>query len=490
MNSKKGNFLIFLAVGGCAFAVGWHLKSEIIANNDQAVTISPRQVPEIDALQSADDSAPEEEAQTLLYDPSLSPAQQILSRKQVRDLLTEFKAKPNRNDEQLILDRLLLGMTLENAAAIWQAFKTVDWPNRYQYFMQLGELGGLSVLEGFSTDLTSWQLSGVLGGWAKVDLDSAYTYWESVDPESKDYLELTKGLVYGWAALDPRAATEFVLELADKGQGDLWILLRQVTRQNRENSFIMEDRIAWAESITSPVLRPYANGDVMSTLVEMNPLVAAEWASQQDKIITNLGVNVVTQLGKYDPEAAISYARSHDPRERQNMLRAVADQLAKEDPEAAIAMVQTTTDYVEGDLNTYDQAFEVWGARDPVEAINWIEQNIPEDAYWEDVASAYYHTLLPWANESPVGVAEYLNTNASERSYGWGSAAMARSLKDSDPGSAIRWALLNPNSGWREELIVEAGKSYLRRDRDAALRDFANLNLDEEIVARLTDAAR
>ncbi|MEM9282645.1 MAG: hypothetical protein AAGA96_12525 [Verrucomicrobiota bacterium] len=490
MNLKSYNSIFLFVIATSAFGVGWYLSPENSFNESESPAAETSiEIAPIDIPSTVSEFKSEEQGKTLLYDPSLAPSQQILSRKQVRDLLTELKANPNRNEEQLILDRLLLGMTPENAATIWPAFeKTFDGKKKYQYFMRLGELNGLSVLDRFSTDLTSWQLGGVLGGWAKVDLNSAYAYWQAIDPESKDYLELTKGLVHGWAALDPGAATEFVVELMGEGhRGKFWILLNMVRKQNWENSMTFEDQMAWAESITSSQLSRFANGDVMRTLVGINPLVAAEWARQQDSIITEQGVNIATQLSKYDPEAAITYARSHDPGERQNMLRAVADQLAEENPEAAIAMIQTTTDYIEGDLSNYDKAFEAWGAKDPLSAINWIEQNIPEDAYWDDQASAYHHTLKSWASNDPVAAGDFLNERSSDVGFGWGASGMAEALKSEDAASALQWAALNPRQGWRDSQIYDIGKRYAEENRDGATQALEGLGVEPELIAEILD---
>ncbi|MEM9282647.1 MAG: hypothetical protein AAGA96_12535 [Verrucomicrobiota bacterium] len=460
-------------------------------------TSTEQSIPEIETLVIRMESGAKESKRLRINEAVSMGAPIALNDEQAEDLVDKFRMIASPPEKRLILNRLLQGMTLENAAAVRSAFENLsDKDQHYRYFMRLGELGGFNMVDSVigSRTVFGWERGGAMAGWARVDLNGAYAHWQSLERGSDDYRELTEGLALGWAALDPIAATEFVVEAnGDGSPEETWEMLATIREQMDGMRSKIEDFANWAESITDPGVRLKANAEILGRMSFADSFAAAEWASEQEPGTVDIETLslIASRMGYVNADAAIAYARSQENGDaRQSAQRAVAERFFYQNPEAAIKMIQTSTEYVEGDFNSYDKAFEAWGAKDPLSALDWIEQNVPKDAFWEDEASAFYHTLLPWAKESPEVVAEYLNTSASERGYGWGSAAMARSLKNSDPGSAIQWAVLNPDSEWREELIYEVGETYIRRNREAALQAFDALGLDEETVERLKGSRR
>ena len=223
-----------------------------------------------------------------------------------------------------------------------------------------------------------------------------------------------------------------------------------------------------------------------------------------------------------DPTAALAWINSLSEEERnQNTVKWGAI-FGLADTNAAAA-----TDFAAARLAAGDRdagrmvelvARRLLQSGDPVEALRWSE-SVPEgrlkDAAVREVAEEYaeedpaaavsWLTTLPegsaqnrgldrafseWAQEDPVAAAQELNDMAVSPARDAAINGYVSRLAREDPVVAIEWASSVSDPKVREATMVEAGRSYMRRNRNAAREWLATSGLSEAAQQQVTRGRR
>lgn len=219
-----------------------------------------------------------------------------------------------------------------------------------------------------------------------------------------------------------------------------------------------------------------------------------------------------------DPQSAMAYFESLTPGEQNNgalMKWGAAFGLADADPQlaaefaiersqngdkdagkmihiaAAAAMksgdreevTQWAANIPEGDLqNTaFQKIAGDFAKENPAEAVDWAT-SLPEgEGKNHAVGTSFHH----WANRDPREAASAINSlpinQQDAATYGY-----ATSVVHKEPAAGVQWAANIKDPKDRTNAMVDTGRVFYRRDREAAQEWLANSNLPEEAIQRIT----
>jgi hypothetical protein len=146
-------------------------------------------------------------------------------------------------------------------------------------------------------------------------------------------------------------------------------------------------------------------------------------------------------------------------------------------------VTQWANNIPEGDLqNTaFQKIAGDFAKENPAEAVDWAN-SLPEgEGKNHAVGTSFHH----WANRDPREAASAINSlpinQQDAATYGY-----ATSVVHKEPAAGVQWAanIKDPND--RTNAMVDTGRVFYRRDREAAQEWLANSNLPEEAIQRIT----
>ena len=191
-------------------------------------------------------------------------------------------------------------------------------------------------------------------------------------------------------------------------------------------------------------------------LADADPNLAAQFAADRhaggDKDagrMIHIAAGAIFRSG--DPEAAKDWARNvpEGPLQGEATAR-VANEISKQDPQEAISWAQTLPD---GDSNNraIGSSFSTWAGKDPEAAAAQISNlSGPE----KDAATYGYAT---------------------------------RVVHD-DPAVGIEWASTISDENSRHRALVDTGRTFFRKDPEAAAQWLPNSGLPADLQAKITGA--
>ncbi|MEN8772476.1 MAG: hypothetical protein ABF382_02890, partial [Akkermansiaceae bacterium] len=219
-----------------------------------------------------------------------------------------------------------------------------------------------------------------------------------------------------------------------------------------------------------------------------------------------------------DPSSAMTYFDSLSPEEQSNashMKWGAAFGLADADPQLATefaiersqngdkdagrmihiaaaaamksgdreAVTQWASNIPEGDLqNTaFQRLAGDFAKEDPAEAVDWAS-SLPEgEGKYHAVGTSFHQ----WANRDPKeaanAIASLPNDQQDAATYGY-----ATSVVHKEPAAGVQWAATISDQESRTNAMVDTGRVFYRRDREAAQEWLANANLPDEAIQQIT----
>lgn len=247
---------------------------------------------------------------------------------------------------------------------------------------------------------------------------------------------------------------------------------------------------------------------------DMGPAIAG-WASANPE-------NAIAWLEKLDMESNPAYRELLDIPQltveglTSHFSRALVNGLADSDP--AIATDFALDRFENGDKSAHQMMHVIAGAHfrtgDPTQATNWIA-SIPESDLknttmhrvageiansnpqqaldWlqstpqnESRAHGIGATLHTWAGKSPEKAADYISTMPASKDRDSATYGYATRVVHDDPAVGVEWASNIADPGARTSALVDTGRVFYRRDRQAAQEWLSNVNLPEEAIQKIT----
>ncbi|MBK1882796.1 hypothetical protein JIN85_10245 [Luteolibacter pohnpeiensis] len=293
----------------------------------------------------------------------------VLTGRDIEDLGETFRKAGSPIERRLAFDKLLQGLTAENATLIRE--QIADLPDNSPEFREFhyawGAIGGAKAVA-FGADTDKNDMTATIAGWASADSHAAIEWLNGLadDPSlSKLFADkgidveqmknrLMIGVVYGLSDSDPQAASDLVLQRAQDGDGRAnWMMgmvaekmlrsedtqaaaewaqdlppgtARAAALSKIAESYSREDpqqTVQWLESIPGGEDTSNAMQSAFADWARKNPEASGEYinqmpaSSQKDWAINGFATNVV---GK-DPQTAIAWANSvQDPKVREDTL--------------------------------------------------------------------------------------------------------------------------------------------------------------------------
>ncbi len=359
----------------------------------------------------------------------------------IRNILTE--ASPVQALEEF--SKLLKELTPENAEAAFKALReNAQGGDAMRYLPLLafqwgtidgkGALAKLKEMGGREAGMSGFS---VIGGWASADPQSAQAYVaeaeaaakaakndNETDPEKKREAErlqrsaqmLKMGLVSGLAKSDPAAALALVQGLDERERRPM---LDMIAQQQAKAGF--DAASAWALSLGDESMKKQALADIMRRFAGQDSDKAKEFiqAHAAEGGLGDAAGRVAREMAAKNPQDAIAWAAKLPAGETQS--------------------------------GAYEDAFRVWGFRDPT-------------------ASSTYLTTMPAGPAKDAAVASF-----------------ARSVAREDPQAAIQWAQTISDEKDRQEALVRAVRTWSGQDANAAQAWIASqTNLSAEVQQQMT----
>ena len=189
-------------------------------------------------------------------------------------------------------------------------------------------------------------------------------------------------------------------------------------------------------------------------------------------------------LADADPQFAAEFAikRSQNgDKDADKMIHIAAAAALKSGDQEEVT--EWASNIPEGDLqNTaFQRIAGDYAKKDPAEAVEWAT-NLPEGEGKDHAVGSSFHQ---WANRNPKEAANAiaaLPTNQQDSAtYGY-----ATSVVHKEPAAGVQWAANIKDPEARTNAMVDTGRVFYRRDRDAAQEWLATSNLSEESIQRIT----
>ncbi len=194
-------------------------------------------------------------------------------------------------------------------------------------------------------------------------------------------------------------------------------------------------------------------------------------------------------LADVDPARAIEFAaeqfKNGDRDARRMVSMALDSAIQSGDIANATSLIRNLP---EGELNevAHRHLFRNLAQSDPENALQ-LAKDLPSGESKNDAVQTSFYT---WAGKNPVEAAAEINnfSNTNERdaaTYGYATRVVL-----DDPATGVEWAATIQNSESRQRALVQTGRVYYRRDREAAKTWLAASGLTVEQQKLVTQGRR
>lgn len=226
-------------------------------------------------------------------------------------------------------------------------------------------------------------------------------------------------------------------------------------------------------------LAGWASEDPKSAMAYFDTLSAEE---QGDG--THMKWGAAFGLADADPQLAAEFAvgRSQNgDKDADKMIHIAAAAALKSGDQEEVT--QWASNIPEGDLqNTaFQRIAGDYAKEDPAKAVEWAS-NLPEGEGKDHAVGSSFHQ---WANRDPKEAANAISTlpfdQQDSATYGY-----ATSVVHKEPVAGVQWAANIKDPEARTNAMVDTGRVFYRRDREAAQEWLATSNLSEESIQRIT----
>ena len=225
-------------------------------------------------------------------------------------------------------------------------------------------------------------------------------------------------------------------------------------------------------------LAGWASEDPQSAMAYFNNLSAEE---QSDG--THMKWGAAFGLADADPQLAAEFAveRSQSgDKDADKMIHIAAAAALKSGDQEEVT--QWASNIPEGDLqNTaFQRIAGDYAKEDPAKAVEWAS-NLPEGEGKNHAVGSSFHQ---WANRDPKEAANAISTlpidQQDSATYGY-----ATSVVHKEPAAGVQWAANIKDPEARTNAMVDTGRVFYRRDREAAQKWLATSNLTEDSIQRI-----
>lgn len=226
-------------------------------------------------------------------------------------------------------------------------------------------------------------------------------------------------------------------------------------------------------------LAGWASEDPQSAMAYFDNLSAEE---QSDG--THMKWGAAFGLADADPQLAAEFAveRSQSgDKDADKMIHIAAAAALKSGDQEEVT--QWASNIPEGDLqNTaFERIAGDYAKEDPAKAVEWAS-NLPEGEGKNHAVGSSFHQ---WANRDPKEAANAISTLPFDQqdpaTYGY-----ATSVVHKEPAAGVQWAANIKDPEARTNAMVDTGRVFYRRDREAAQEWLATSNLTEDSIQRIT----
>ena len=226
-------------------------------------------------------------------------------------------------------------------------------------------------------------------------------------------------------------------------------------------------------------LAGWASEDPQSAMAYFDNLSAEE---QSDG--THMKWGAAFGLADADPQLAAEFAveRSQSgDKDADKMIHIAAAAALKSGDQEEVT--QWASNIPEGDLqNTaFQRIAGDYAKEDPAKAVEWAS-NLPEGEGKNHAVGSSFHQ---WANRDPKEAANAISTlpfdQQDSATYGY-----ATSVVHKEPAAGVQWAANIKDPEARTNAMVDTGRVFYRRDREAAQEWLATSNLPEDLIQRIT----
>lgn len=328
-----------------------------------------------------------------------------LSLIEIEELGERFKNEKDPILRKELLDKLIAGMTAENALDIRKyvanmSDRSSEWKEFHKAYGAVA--GEVAVLHGEETKGRDVELS--LVGWVSADPDAAMEWYRALDEKSKKSMfsqeRLSLAVLEGLAENDPKVATDFMVSLNTKG-GSSWraskIVGDKIWKEAVESGNV-EDAIKWTESLPGDDLKNSSQALLARNYAKLDPIQAASWVE---------GLNADGESNRY-----------------------------------AVGMV-----------------VDSWRKTDPAAAVNWLTSFDNEK---NKLSGTYYQAFSSWADQDPNAATQYIETMNSSRSKDYAIYGLTRTLSYKEPEQAMQLANSIEDSSIRLRSIISNSRSAFK----------------------------
>ncbi|MCM8525921.1 MAG: hypothetical protein NE327_05350 [Lentisphaeraceae bacterium] len=342
---------------------------------------------------------------------------------EIEELGEQFKNEKDSILRKELLDKLIAGMTAENALDIRKYVEHMsDRSDEWKAFHKAyGAVAGqVAVLHGENTKGRDVELS--LVGWVTADPDAAMEWYRALDEKSKKSMfsqeRLSLAVLEGLAENDPQVATDFMVSLNTKG-GNSWRASRIVGDKIWKEAVAsgnVEEAIKWTENLPSEELKNSSQALMARNYAKLNPLEAASWVE---------ALNADGQSNKY-----------------------------------AVGMV-----------------VDSWRKTDPAAAVSWLS-SFENDK--NRLNGTYYQAFSSWADQDPGAATQYLESMNNSRSKDYAIYGLTRTLSSKEPQQAMELANSIEDSGIRLRSIINNSRTAFKDDPEGLQSWLATSNLSSK----------
>ena len=262
-----------------------------------------------------------------------------LSEAEIAQVARDAFRSANPLDRRRAFDQLLSNLTAENAKDMLVHLKEnrVGGEQWRDFHYLWGTLDGKAAVD-HSRESEERDLSHTMAGWASRYPDAAVDYINNLSEEDRgSFRHLQEAMVSGMADKDTSIATDYVLQLADQGDGRASHLFGVVTREVI-TSVGIDEAAQWSQSLPDGSLKGAALDTVANRFTNSDPEAAAQWVEQfagqsyADRAIEEVG----DEWAERDPASAVNWLETIVAGRGQSMgLYSAFGEWAKRDPSAA-----------------------------------------------------------------------------------------------------------------------------------------------------------
>ncbi len=328
-------------------------------------------------------------------------------------------------------------------------------------------------------------------------------------------LNKVRNLVSQWAALDPKAAAAWVMELGASGRQHQ-ALQALVQAWGKEDAAGVRQ---WVASLPPTPLRDQAAAQVVQVLAATDPAGAAEVAHsiQNPSIQSGAIQQVATHWTRKDSEAVQGWLqRLPEGPERDAAAVAVARTISSKAPAEAAALLAVVKDD-----NLRQQVAPMimthWTRQDPTAAAQWLSK-LPA-GHWRDSAIQQFVSQVPdaqsamaleWAQtiqnehvrrsavanavaklgrQDPAAASEWLNRMQPGVARDQAVQQFALNVQKTYPADAVQWAMSIEDVSLRQQTVETALVTWLRADRASAEYWLRSAPLEEHVKQEILKKA-